>query len=159
MFEIKDDFLDKDHLQKIKDTILDLDFPWRIRQGTTPNKKDSYFTYCFYNYYSPQSEHFNSLIIPILEKLNVKALIQARTNMFLSDLFTKSGFHIDYPFKCKTSILYLNSCNGGTDFKIKGKTKFLEAKENRLVTFSDVEHRAVTSTDSSVRYIINLNYF
>jgi len=159
MIKIEDDFLDKDHLKKIQNTIFDLEFPWRIRQGTTPDKKDIYFTYCFFNYYLQQSDFFNSLIIPILEKLGANALIQARSNMFLSDLFTKSGFHIDYPFKCKTSILYLNSCNGGTDFKIKGKTKFVQSKENRLVTFSNIEHRAITSTDSSARFIINLNYF
>lgn len=159
MLEIKDDFLDKDYLQKLQNTIFDLDFPWRIRQGTTPDKKDHYFTHCFYNYYLPQSDFFSSLIVPILEKLGANALIQARSNMFLSSLFTKSGFHIDYPFKCRTSILYLNSCDGGTDFKIKGKTKFLQSKENRLVTFGNIEHRAVTSTDSSARFIINLNYF
>ena len=154
-----DNFLDKDHLKKIQNIIFDCEFPWRTRQGTTPDKKDHYFTHCFFNYHLQQSDFFNSLIIPILEKLEVNALIQARSNMFLSDLFTKSGWHIDYDFKCKTSILYLNSCDGGTDFKIKGKTKFIQSKENRLVTFSNIEHRAITSTDSSARFIINLNYF
>lgn len=163
MVEIKDNFLDKNQLLLLKNIIVeknyDIDFPWRIRYGTTPEASDYYFTYNFYNNYKICSEYFLPNIVPILDKMNAVSLVQARANMFVSKLFTKSGFHIDYDFDCKTSILYLNSCNGGTEFKINNKIKFIQAKENRLITFKKIEHRAVTSTDCPIRFILNFNYF
>jgi hypothetical protein len=58
-----------------------------------------------------------------------------------------------------TAILYLNTCNGGTELKIKEKIKFIKAEENKIVIFpSKTLHRAVTSTDADKRYIINFNY-
>lgn len=160
MFELKKNFLEKEEFIRLKELIMDPDFPWRIRGEMTPGDKNYYFNFSFYNYQDVNSPYYTDYILPILKKLESKAVIQARANMFLSDLFNKSGWHTDYDFKCKTAILYVNSCDGGTDFKIKGKTKFIQAEENQIVVFdSNIEHRAVTSKNCSIRYIINLNYF
>jgi len=160
MFELKKNFLEKEEFIRLKELIMDPDFPWRIRGEMTPGDENYYFNFSFYNYQDVNSPYYTDYILPILKKLESKAVIQARANMFLSDLFNKSGWHTDYDFKCKTAILYVNSCDGGTDFKIKGKTKFIQAEENQIVVFdSNIEHRAVTSKNCSIRYIINLNYF
>lgn len=160
MFEIKKNFLEKEQFTKLKELITEQDFPWRIRGEMTPGDTSYYFNFSFYNYQDVNSPLYTDYILPIFNQLESKAVIQARANMFLSDLFTISGWHTDYDFKCKTAILYLNSCDGGTHFKINGKTKFIEAEENQIVIFdSNIEHRAVTSKNCSIRYIINLNYF
>lgn len=160
MFELKKNFLEKEEFIRLKELIMDPDFPWRIRGEMTPGDENYYFNFSFYNYQDVNSPYYTDYILPILKKLESKAVIQARANMFLSNLFNKSGWHTDYDFKCKTAILYVNSCDGGTDFKIKGKTKFIQAEENQIVVFdSNIEHRAVTSKNCSIRYIINLNYF
>jgi len=57
-------------------------------------------------------------------------------------------------------ILYLNTCDGGTEFKINDKIEFIKSEENKIVIFnSNIEHRAVTSKNADFRYIINFNYF
>jgi hypothetical protein len=159
MKEIKN-FLEINEFKKLKNLILNLDFPWRIRENMTPNDKNIYFTYSFFNENKINSELYNEYIIPILIKLKCKALIQVRANMYLNKLFNKSGWHIDYNLNNTTAILYINNCNGGTEFKIKGKIKSIKPEENKIVIFpSNVEHRAFSSTDMDRRYIINFNYF
>ena len=103
---------------------------------------------------------FFETLIPILSKLNCKAPIQIRSNMFINKLFEKSGWHTDYTYDSTTAILYLNTCDGGTELKINNEIKFINAEENKIVIFpSNTEHRACTSTNSNKRYIINFNYF
>ena len=81
--------------------------------------------------------------------------------MFISKLFEKSDFHIDYKdTKSKTAIFYLNTCDGGTEIKINDKVKFIKAVENKILIFNtNTLHRAMTSIKSPIRYIINLNYY
>jgi hypothetical protein len=80
--------------------------------------------------------------------------------MFLNKIFNKSGWHSDYNLNNTTAILYLNTCNGGTELKIKKEIKFIKAEENKLLIFpSKTIHRASTSSDTDIRYILNLNYF
>jgi len=159
MKEIKN-FLTKEDFTKLYNLVTDLEFPWRIRNKMTPNDTNCYFTYSFYNDFQHTSEYYFNYIVPILKKLNCKAPIQIRSNMVINKLFEKSGWHTDYPYDSTTAILYLNTCNGGTEFKINNKVKFINAEENKIVIFrSNTEHRACTSTDNDKRYIINFNYF
>jgi hypothetical protein len=154
------DFLPIDEFKKLQNLILDLDFPWRIKKAMTPEDKNIYFTYSFFNENKVNSEFYGEYIIPILKKLKCNAPIQIRANMFLNKIFNESGWHKDYTLKNTTAILYLNNCNGGTELKIKKENKFIKAKENKLIIFpSGTLHRVLTSTDVDIRYIINFNYF
>lgn len=158
--KIVKDFLLKNQFKEIKDKIINNDFPWRIRNSMTDTDKNIYFTYSFFNDYAPTSDLYVPYIIPILKKLNFIAPIQIRANLILNNLFDKSGWHVDYPYDSMTAILYLNTCNGGTEFKINNKIEFINAEENKIVIFpAKIEHRGCTSTDSERRYIINFNYF
>ena len=107
-----------------------------------------------------QSPTYESYIIPILKKLHAEAPIQIRANMSISELFKTSGWHRDYDFKCKTAILYLNDCDGGTELKINNKIIFIKADANKMLIFdTPILHRAITSKEEPIRYIINFNYF
>tara|TARA_R100001198_G_C5062363_1_gene112757 strand:+ start:24 stop:521 length:498 start_codon:yes stop_codon:yes gene_type:complete len=155
-------FLDKKQLSATQSIIFDLEFPWRRRKELNDNCNNGiYFTYGFYNNMEINSPYFMDIIKPILEKLNSMAPIQVRSNMFISKLFKKSAFHVDYEdTKSKTAILYLNTCDGGTEIKINNKVKFIKAVENKILIFdTNTLHRAITSIESPIRYIINLNYY
>jgi hypothetical protein len=127
----------------------------------TLDVRDSmYFTFAFYNEMDSKSNLYEPYIIPILEKLEAEAPIQIRANLSISALYEKCQWHRDYDFKCKTAILYLNDCDGGTELKINNKITFIKADANKMLIFdTDVLHRGVTSKKQSARYIINFNYF
>ena len=153
-------FLTSDFFEKLKSVILHEDFPWRRRESMTPDPEDKmYFNYNFYNRMNSRSEFYEPYIIPILKKLETKAPLQIRANMFISSLFKASGWHTDYTFKCKTAILYLNECDGGTELKINNKITFIKADPNKMLIFDTLTpHRAITSKEP-LRYVINFNYF
>ena len=158
-YKIIKKFLAIEVFETIKHIIMEPDFPWRKRDHST-GWDHMYFTYCFYNYMNSQSEIYQPHIIPILKKLEAEAPIQIRANMFISALFKASSWHCDYTFKCKTAILYLNDCDGGTELKINNKTIFIKAVANQMLVFdTDVKHRAITSKKEPIRYVINFNYF
>ena len=107
----------------------------------------------------PKSKFYEPYIIPILKKLYAEAPLQIRANMAISALFETSGWHTDYPFNCKTAILYLNDCDGGTELKINNKIIFIKADANKMLVFDTlIPHRAITSKEP-IRYVINFNYF
>ena len=152
-------FLAPDVFEKIKNLVMDQDFPWRRRDHMTLGAK-MYFTYCFYNNMISKCQTYESYIIPILKKLHAEAPIQIRANMSISALYKTSGWHSDYDFKCKTAILYLNDCDGGTELKINNKIIFIKADANKMLTFdTPILHRAITSKKELIRYVINFNYF
>jgi len=161
-YKIINNFLDKEHLSVIQGLIFDTEFPWRRREELVTNANDGiYFTHCFYNDMESTSPNFTTVIKPILIKLKCITPIQIRSNMFISKLFKKSDFHTDYKnTKSKTAIFYLNTCDGGTEIKIKDKIKFIKADENKMLIFdTGTFHRAITSVKSPVRYILNFNYY
>ena len=159
MKEIKN-FLTLEQFKNLQNSIFHQDFPWRLRKSMTDTDDNIYFTYSFFNDGSVNSDLYNSLIKPILNQLNFKAVIEVRANMFLNKIFNYSGWHTDSSWNNTTAILYLNNCNGGTELKIKEKVEFIKAEENKILIFpSETKHRACTSTDIDKRYIINFNYF
>ena len=160
--EIHKDFLDKDFFFKLKQTVEDHEFPWRFRPcltGLIPNET-FYFTFSFFNNFKINSDLYFTHIIPLLNKLKCMAPIEVRANLFLKKESIKSGWHTDNNFTCKVAILYLNTCNGGTELKLKDTTKFIKSEENKAIIFdSNIEHRSVIQTDTDRRLILNLNYF
>tara|TARA_R110002020_G_scaffold242710_3_gene456068 strand:- start:1120 stop:1620 length:501 start_codon:yes stop_codon:yes gene_type:complete len=160
-YKIINNFLDLDQFNKVRSYVLDKEFPWRRVDDMNWNEKGRlFFTHCFFTDSEITSPGFEPYIKPILKKLNSIAVIKARANMFVSKLFTKSDLHIDYETGGKTAIFFLNDCDGGTEIKINNKIKFIKAKANKILIFDmGVQHRAVTSKETPVRYIINLNYY
>ena len=162
--EVTKNFLERNFFQDLKKLITESEFAWFQRKtmikGTSNNL--GYFTHSFYNNHKINCDTYFKYIIPILDKLNSKAVIEVRANLTPSVFFKNknSNFHTDNNFNCKTAILYLNTCDGGTEFKIDNKIKFIKSEENKIVVFdSNIEHSGVTSKNANFRYIINFNYF
>ena len=160
--KVIENFLEKKEYLRLKELIFNIDFPWRIRNNMVNNDKTYYFTYNFFNNFICQSEHFENYIIPIMRKLNAKAIVQIRSNFYLNKLFEKSDLHIDNnaDVNCKTAILNFTTCDGGTEFLVNDELKFVESVENKIVIFnSNILHRTVASKTTSARIILNMNYF
>ena len=162
---IINNFLENSFFKDLKNFIIESEFSWFKRKNMVPNANDNdlgYFTHSFFSNNTVNDQNHNKYILPILNKLKVKALIEVRANLSPSCFFKKDAcaFHIDYPYKCKTAILYINTCNGGTEFEINNKINFIKAEENKIVIFdTEIKHRGTKSTDQDFRYIINFNYF
>tara|TARA_R110002020_G_C15820849_1_gene733133 strand:- start:40 stop:555 length:516 start_codon:yes stop_codon:yes gene_type:complete len=159
MYKISENFLDPKLMKEIQKVVFHMDFPWRHRKEMYDND-GMYFTHSFFNDMEQRSTYFNPLIRPILTILNGFTPIQIRANMFINDLFTRGEWHRDSYLDSKTAIFYLNTCDGGTELKINNKIKFIKAEENKMLIFdTPTLHRAVTSSDQPIRYVINFNYY
>jgi hypothetical protein len=165
-YKVIDNFLDEHFYKKIKETITHLDFPWRRRLGSTgPNTPTDkgYFTHSlFYKHFIINHDLYYNFINPILLKLEAKAIIQARFNMFVNEFFfEKTGnYHVDNTFLCNTGILNFTDSDGGTQLKINNEEITVQSKENQLLLFdSDILHRSVVPKNTDIRYILNINYF
>ena len=159
MYKTIENFLDNKLMEETKNVVLDMEFPWRYRKEMHDND-GMYFTHSFFNDMEPRSLHFNSVIRPILKTLNGFTPIKIRANMFINGVFTRGKWHQDSYLDSKTAIFYLNTCDGGTELKINNKIKFIKAQENKMLIFdTPTLHRAVTSSDQPIRYVINLNYY
>ena len=162
--EIVQDFLDKKFFKDLQSLVLESEFAWFQRKNMVSDSTDNlgYFTHSFYNDHKINCNTYFKYIIPILDKLNSKAVIEVRANLYPSVFFKKEkgAFHIDNSFNCKTALFYLNTCDGGTEFKIKDKIKFIKSEENKIVVFdSNIKHSAITSKNADFRYALNFNYF
>ena len=161
--KIIDNFLEKELFFKIYDKMYSPHFGWYIQKSTDIVNDNNYqLTHLFYDSNVPYSSFFD-LLTPILEKLGVNSLIRVKSNLTFYDNKRDNIFHIDSPkikLNHKTSILYLTD-GGGTVFKNKDKEEFIEAKENRLLTFdSHTQHKVVKhKVGEPFRIVINLNYF
>ena len=89
----------------------------------------------------------------------MKLNLQPRT-----DKIVKGLFHVDMDGEMNietmktwtTSIFYINSNNGYTEFESGEK---IESIENRMVEFqSTLKHRGTTCTDEQTRTVINFNF-
>lgn len=167
IYEILDNFLLEKDIEELEKQVCHKDFPWRRRVCTTPpgceQNDKGYFTYNFFNNYKIDNYLFEPLIIPILDKLKVKSLIEVRANLFLKQLLLDkyTGFHVDYPnYDNYTAILNLTNCDGGTALKINNKIVEIESKKNRMVVFDgSINHASIRQNTTDVRYIINFNFF
>ena len=161
--KILDNFLEKELFLKIYDTLYSDNFGWFIQKYTDKINDNNYqLTHLFYENDVPNSSFFD-LIKPILGKLNVDSLIRVKSNLTFYDNNKDNLFHIDIPDikqNHKTSILYLTD-GGGTILKNNKKEEFIEAKENRLLTFdSQIPHKVVKhKIGKPFRIVINFNYF
>ena len=105
----------------------------------------------------------NNFLFPIFfAKIDPKCLLRVKANLQMRTTeIRENGFHWDYPVDkfvgAKTSIFYINSNDGYTEFKDGTR---IESVANRLVTFPlHMEHRGTTCTDKPFRLVINFNYF
>ena len=102
------------------------------------------------------SHHFE-MLDPVLKKLGAYRIFRVKANLTVrTNEHEPSGFHVDGFDNSLTSIYYINTCNGYTEFKTGEKVKSVS---NRMIIFdSELEHQGVTCTDNKRRVLINFNY-
>lgn len=169
--KVVDGLLDPYEYDLLKKMILDdHDFPWYWRNQVlfeSYEEGDSYMCrdlenwqlcHWFYKDGAPRSDQFDS-IVPILDKLNIGALIKIKANLNpMSPEIVEHGFHYDQDWKnTKTCVYYVNDNNGFTLFEDGTK---VYSKANRAVIFDGkTSHCGSTCTDEKRRIVINLNYY
>ena len=159
--EIVDSFLEEEEFKNLEDHMMGYYFPWYYmdRESYETDTDTFQFQHTFYRggEYPYNSEYFD-LVKPILRKLEVeeknlhriKAILTTKT---LTSRF--SGYHIDFK-DITTSVYYVNTNNGCTEFEKGGK---VESVANRMLIFdSNLIHAGFSCTDQKTRILINFNY-
>lgn len=160
-FTIIDNALDETQFCEIEQVLTGSDFPWFFQNAVAEfgqeDLPDYYFTHQIYrkdtNYSSPAMK----LFYPILEKLAITDLLRIKANLY-PNVGTKiqNKPHVDFPFKCKGAILYINTNNGLT---LLNDGTEIESIRNRLLIFdSEKPHSSTHCTDKKVRINVNFNY-
>ena len=158
MFKVIDNFLDKKDFKHIQKILMGENFPWFYNTCISTPKDAKHLYYFTHNFFKNEvRSSFFSLWEPLLKKLNYKALIRIKGGLYPSHTEVRSNnFHVDYDFKHKGCLFYINTNNGPT--VIENKT--ILAKENRAVFFdSSKPHHSSLCSDQQVRITVNFNYF
>jgi hypothetical protein len=161
-YEIVDNFLPEEEYKKIFEVMKDTGFDWHLADKITieQKEKDIFFYLChiFYNQTSLYQSTFFQLMFPLLKKIDPKALIRVKANLYLNQGLgvVEHAEHTDYPFTHKGALYSLNTCDGYTKI---GKEKIPSVK-NRIIFFDpSIPHCSTSCSDSKTRMNININYF
>ena len=160
--EVIDNFLPNYQFYKLQSLLMGTEFDWYYNDGVTHPDDGLYqFIHTFYKWSPTSSFQLPTSsfqwIEPYLSFFNMKKVYKIKANLNpRSGSHIKAGYHIDNIPCSKTAILYVNTCNGGTEFKKGG---IIKSVANRVVIFDPtLEHRSVTCTDEKRRIVINFNY-
>ena len=160
--EVIDNFLPNYQFYKLQSLLMGTEFDWYYNDGVTHPDDGLYqFIHTFYKWSPTSSFQLPTSsfqwIEPYLSFFNMKKVYKIKANLNpRSGSPIKAGYHIDNIPCSKTAILYVNTCNGGTEFKEGDR---VDSVANRVVIFDPtLEHRAVTCTDEKRRIVINFNY-
>ena len=164
--EVIDEFLDSSQFESLHDFMMGEEMPWYFNSYVDYpagdyrfiDDPDNYqFVHNFYTIGKETHSYLLSTLAPIIEKINCNKLLRVKSNLNpRTSKHIKRAFHIDTDYKNTTSILYINTNNGWTEFEDGSK---VESVENRMVVFdSRLKHRGVTCTDQKQRVLINFNY-
>ena len=159
MYKVIDNFLSKEELKSIQDVMLGADFPWFFKNTISDAREiidDYYFVHMFY--VKTITSSFYNILDPIIQKLDVNALVRIKGNMHPNvNKFVENNKHTDFSFQHKGAIFYVNTNNGFTI--LEDGTK-IESIENRLLMFDPSKlHNSTNCTDEKRRVNINFNYF
>jgi hypothetical protein len=153
--------LPEETMKKIEDMFFSNTFTWGYSNSNAGNDEESYLYHFFYNMNTPCSPYYAELL-PLLTFMKPLSLIGIRANMYINkNKKCFGGWHNDDWGNDKlnhtTSIFYVNTNNGETEFKT-GET--IKSERNKLMVFpAKLEHRAISQTDKDRKICINLNYF
>ena len=157
MFNIHKNFLEQETLQNIKKEIKGMH--WFFLNFTADkNDKSNFLFYhlIFENNKVQSNRYFNTILMPILGKLNFKYLHRAKLNLYTKkDKQIKTNYHIDCDIEHTVALFSLNTNNGYTEFEDGKKIK---SEENNLIIFpGHLKHRSVNQTNENVRLNLNIN--
>lgn len=157
--KIISNFLNTKIHQELKNILFSNKFPWFYSDATgdPTDYSNFFFHHWFYLNNKKNSEWFDSIVIPVLNSLNVKYLIRAKANCYTKmDKEITTKFHVDDKKEHSVALYNLNNNNGYTFFKNGQKIK---SNENQLILFNgNLEHASVSQTDVNLRINININF-
>ena len=170
LIDIQDNFLPKREFDHIHDQILGTEmyhFPWILSHIISKDKRyadNIQLCHGFYDQHAPLGETFQ-ILYPILQKIQPVAILRIKANLLMCrDTIIESNMHNDVVDIDKyenadflrTSIFYLNTCDGYTKFENGDK---VQSVANRFVSFpQSLKHCGSTCTDQPFRSVINFNY-
>ena len=177
MVEVIDNFLNEsDFKSTLEGIVFNPNFQWFLNRGISGEliTESNYNHFAFYHsFYSNErynenyacghehnigqidSEYIN-LIKPMTEKLNMKALLRSKVNLYYKTVKrVDHNVHVDMPFSHKGALLNLNTNNGGT--VIDGKS--YKSVANQVLLFdASKPHHSFTQTDEELRFNMIVNY-
>ena len=156
--DIIDNFLDKTEFKHIQKIMMGEEFPWYYNKAIADFTDEKHFYYFTHNFFKNEVKSgLFGLWENFLKKLNYKALIRIKGGLYpLHPKVRPNNFHVDFPFKHKGGIFYINNNNGST---VIGKKSILP-KENRVVLFDpSIPHHSSSCSDQQVRITVTFNYF
>ena len=159
---IHDNYLNEVDYKNLTTIMMKDKFPWLFKDTVASHlDKDNlhfYWSHSFFTQASGISSPFFNILLPILNKLKVKALIRIKANLYSNQgKIVEHEKHIDFNFEHKGALFSLNTCNGFTT--LKDGTK-IQSVGNRMLCFDpSISHHSSTCTDTNVRVNINFNYF
>ena len=163
--QVIDNFLKDEHFAPIAEYSLGTGCPWSFNEGIlTPSvPKDSWqLVHTFYA--GPHMSPALELMYPLIEKIDPHVLLRIKSNLLpKSSLLTVTKpYHEDWKgltdqgIPYMTGILYVNTCNGYTEFEDGTK---VDSVANRFVTFpGKTYHGGSTTTNNIKRVVINVNW-
>ena len=164
--KVVDDFLDIDDFPNLKNIMEGLYFPWYWNPRTTRYDNTPQMIHNFIFKSQVKSSYLDLLKeSKLFEKLGLSYIARCKANLNYKTIENDVGsFHTDFLYDSgdsmegiTTSILYINTNNGGTQFSDGTRVKSVA---NRLVKFDcSQEHASVSCTDEDRRVLININYF
>ena len=169
--EITDNFMPKESFEEFQSIIREI--PWYTSVVLHDELQcDPIYNFMlihhFYDKYKPHSKLYFKYIEPLLSHMPIRSLIRVQANLTTrTEKIIKHGFHIDLKTvvdgdanaldNCFTSILYLNTNDGYTEFENGTR---VESIENRIIKFpTSYRHTGTTCTDKPFRSVINFCYF
>ena len=163
--KIQDNFLPQEQYETIRDTMMAADFHWFYNSSVidgVDNDNDisdrGQLVHCFYkeNEEYAASTHF-PLLVPLMDMLGINTIFRIKANLQLrTESIEKTGWHDDGYVPCTTSIYYINSNDGMTEFE---DGSLVDSVANRMVSFNGrTQHRGSTHTNTKTRVLINFNY-
>ena len=161
MFEIIDNFLSQEEFIKVKNFMLNPNFPWNLtpivsnEKENLPISASYYFTHEFWSGFHTEKEA--QAFAPILNKIECNAIIRIKGNLYPStETIVHHMDHIDYEFPHRGAIFYINTNDGLTVVN----NQEVESIENRLLLFDPtVPHHSTTCTNDKCRVNVNFNFF
>ena len=165
---IIDNFLAEEDFITIRDYIFAFHFSWNfsttvVWDGEKPSPGQ--LAHLVYKSNIPTSGLYNVLIPIINNQFKITALWRVQANLLLRlpepfyyQFHSDTGMDMeeDVAAQWTTSILYMNTNNGYTEFE---DGTIVESVANRLVSFpSIIKHRGVSQTDEQTRIVMNFNY-
>tara|TARA_B100001996_G_scaffold242600_1_gene187752 strand:- start:1202 stop:1771 length:570 start_codon:yes stop_codon:yes gene_type:complete len=163
--QVIDNFLTEEEFQPLSEYLLGPSCPWSFNEGIiNPGiPKDSWqMVHTFY--VGPQISPALEFMYPIIGKLDPLVLLRIKANLIpKAPLITVTKpYHEDWNGLSKqgisymTGILYVNTCNGYTEFQNGEK---VDSVANRFVSFpGDMYHGGSTTTNDIKRVVVNINW-